>query len=941
MSRRKDIFDMAGDELGQAMGFAVPILGLLAGLGIAARERKKRAVQYPDALEPEAAAEAAARRAADGKQGLEGFVSTVKRWKVLQPERRQLLLWVGASYALFWLIIAIGMGDRAGGALFSGLCLAPFALVGLEVILAAITTQRDASVAQEPVDPQPDRPPGGPPLDRAAARVYTIALPRDTVWEPEVARSFMAQILHKLGRLTFRIVAEEGRISWQILDLRLGLEPGVIEQAVYASYPEAEVTVSYLETPSVKAPFYRALLRYRNANDFVCPMRYVTDLKEVDPLAALTQEMGALRAGERIAYTLVVTSHAAFAYEEGEKLVTTSAFHPLQFTSAAGMGQAAAKLIRKETRKERYVDSDQKVLREKLNQTLYQALLLVEVTAPTPERVVELAAMKSHLAQFARPPYNSLEMHMHDDLSKEILRIDSDERAWRLSALGVLERWLTNAHLGWQDLRLILEPRELASLWHLPHEGFSAASVEWAPGRRRPVPAALAANGEGVFIGTNEYAGRRTSVRLRDEDREAHLSVVGITKAGKSTFMHRLIHQDIARGCGVAVIDPHGNLVRDTLRSSIPDERLDDVVVLDLENVAHPPPLNPLAVPAGANRRVAAGRLLAILDKLYGGFSDKPRLADTLTSALMTLWKQDVATVRDVRKLFHDPSYRYELLQQLDDAVAEEFWASFEQKSAGMQDQLSFPVIYRMRAFYGHEDLAVITCHPDALGFRQLIAGGKILLVSLKADEARIPSSERQLLGAALISQLQLAGGQTPQAKPPFYIYVDEAQNFVTSALPEMLSGARKSGLYLTLANQYLKQLAGPTLDAVVGTVGTRVAFEVGPDDAQLLAPYLKPEFTTRDLLNLGLHKAVVKTLYQGAKQPAFSLQTPPPLPVPADGEAREAHIRARSVRNYTPTTRQAVLDWLRRRYPPPSLGRTGSVVGDGGLPPASGLEDE
>src|SRR5258708_10938665 len=169
-------------------------------------------------------------------------------------------------------------------------------------------------------------------LKLSDARAYTISLPHSTGWEPELAHRFMEQILDKVyGRLTFRIVAEKGRIRWQIVDLRAGIEPSAIRQAVAASYPDAEVKVNSFALEPFTTAFYRLVLHYKQAADFIGPIRYVTDLKRLDPLAAITQEMTNLQAGERIIYTLFISGSANFARREGQKLTTTSAILPWEF----------------------------------------------------------------------------------------------------------------------------------------------------------------------------------------------------------------------------------------------------------------------------------------------------------------------------------------------------------------------------------------------------------------------------------------------------------------------------------------------------------------------------------------------------------------------------------------------------------------------------------
>jgi hypothetical protein len=221
-----------------------------------------------------------------------------------------------------------------------------------------------------------------------------------------------------------------------------------------------------------------------------------------------------------------------------------------------------------------------------------------------------------------------------------------------------------------------------------------------------------------------------------------------------------------------------------------------------------------------------------------------------------------------------------------------------------------------MRQFYGNRTLLPMMCHPEPLGLHRLISQNKIILVSLHISEAKLPPREQYLLGAVLISQIQMAAMSGAIVRPPFYLYIDEAQSFATTSLPQMLTSARSSGLALVMANQHLKQLSGETLDAVLGNVGAVLAFQCGEHDGRLIAR-LRPGFEADDLMHLDKYKAGVFLRYQGETQPSFSLETRP-APQPPDrasGEARERFLRDKSRAIYSHWQRHEIVDWLAQRY--------------------------
>jgi hypothetical protein len=757
-------------------------------------------------------------------------------------------------------------------------------------------------------------------LKAQVVQVYIIKLSKDTEWRPQDAGRFMQQLLLKTGRLVFQVVARPEGIAWRILDWEGSVEPAVLRQAILAFYPHAEVIHSDYKEAAFNEPFYRLTRAVYQEQPFINPIAYVTDFKPFDPLVNLVQEVDHLCLGERVVYTLAVTDPAHFVYQQAYDVLTIKApVNPFDVGSIAY--QAGAQL---DNRVSRYDEKDLLVYAAKLDNLVYQAVLFIQADAASEQRAWDLLAPASQMSQFGRHLYNRLVVQ------PEAIRtasgwIRSPERAQEATPTGLLHRWLTNSSTEWQRFRLLLDTQELAALWHLPHEGFRAGSIVWTRGKKVQMPGVMRGKEEGVLLGYNRYAGQTAPVYLPDEDRATHMSVIGQTGVGKSTLLHHLIAADIAAGRGVAVIDPKGRLVQDILRASIIRSRVDDVVLLDVADTDYPPPMNLLAVPEAMERGSAVELLLGVFEKLYPDFAGT-RMADTFSMAVQTLWHAETPTLLDVERLFEDVTFRQRLVARSDNFVIRRFWAQFEGRTLGQQEELTQPILYRMRQFYGNRTLLPMMCHPEPLDLFRLIRENKIILVSLKISEAKLPPREQYLLGAMLISQIQMAAMSGAIDKPPFYLYIDEAQHFTTTSLPQMLTTARSSGLALVMANQHLKQLSGETLDAVLGNVGAVVAFQCGEHDARIIAR-LRQGFEASDLMHLDKYKAGVFMRYQGETQPAFSLETRP-APQPPDretGDKRERVLRQKSRALYNRRTSAEIMDWLTQRYAASAAGPSGN----------------
>ena len=369
---------------------------------------------------------------------------------------------------------------------------------------------------------------------------------------------------------------------------------------------------------------------------------------------------------------------------------------------------------------------------------------------------------------------------------------------------------------------------------------------------------------------------------------------------GKTTFMEQLIFQDINNNLGVGIVDGHGQLSERTLTSFIPAGREKDVILLDMTDDEYPIGLNLLAAPENVPKEIVAGQALSVLRKMFAEKWSSTRMEDLLYAVIALLLTVSGSTVRDIHRVLYDSAYRSSLLRNVRDVIAKEFWMDeFETASPAYQREMARPISNRIRRFYRSQKIRRILCQPSCLDFRAILDEGKILIANLSG----LTSIEAETIGALIISKFQIAAMsrqlQAGTTVRPFYLHVDEVQNYVTTSLPVLFSEARKYGLSLCVANQFLDQLQGPTLEAVMGNVGTTFMFRTGVKDANALTPYLQPQFQATDLTNLQRYTSIVKMQSQGKMLPAFTLATPKPIPVATDALQRRQRIRQYSRQQY------------------------------------------
>ncbi len=386
-----------------------------------------------------------------------------------------------------------------------------------------------------------------------------------------------------------------------------------------------------------------------------------------------------------------------------------------------------------------------------------------------------------------------------------------------------------------------------------------------------------------TYFARLDFRHHRIPFGIRRADRLAHLYAIGKTGTGKSTLLETLIRQDLANGEGLALLDPHGDLV-ERVAAHVPESRREDLVDFDVPDPNQPLGYNPLKrVPAG-RRPLAASGLLEVFKKLWDD-AWGPRMEHILRNALLALLDQPQATLPDILRLFQDQAFRRQVTDRVRNPMVREFWRTeYENYAYRMRADAIAPIQNKAGAFLADPTLYRLLTRPEHdLNLRRILDDGKILLINLAKGQLGEDSSG--LLGGLLVTTLALAAfsrADTPEGqRRRFHLYIDEFQDFTTLTVANMTAELRKYGLALVLANQYLHQLEPAIRYAVLGNAGTLIAFRVGGQDAPFLAREFRPTFEAEDLVALPNYRIYLKLMIDGAPSRPFSAVTMPPDAIP------------------------------------------------------------
>jgi type IV secretory pathway TraG/TraD family ATPase VirD4 len=432
----------------------------------------------------------------------------------------------------------------------------------------------------------------------------------------------------------------------------------------------------------------------------------------------------------------------------------------------------------------------------------------------------------------------------------------------------------------------ILVEEELASIFHIPTSRYNYTPIiEWLSYKVLAPPTNLPA--EGILMGNNVYRGKKQPVFIMPNDRTRHMYVVGKSGSGKSVLLNYMARQDVVKGNGCCVIDPHGDLIEDCL-GYIPKERARDVIHFSPADQARPMGLNMLQAKSPEQMDMASSQATEIFIKLFGDEIFGPRIQHYFRNACLTLMEdqEEGATLIDVPRMFVDEEFMNYKVSKTKNPVVKSFWEHEYANTGDREKQEMIPYFSsKFGPFITNTIMRNTIGQPkSAFDFRSAMDEGKVLLVNL--SKGKIGDLNTQLLGLVCVAKLQqsaMSRVDMPEDKRrPFYMYVDEFQNFATESFCSILSEARKYKLALIMAHQYIGQLTvtkgGSTTtqirDAVFGNVGTILSFKVGADDGEYLEKEYAPVLSANDVVGISNYKAYCKLLINNAPSRPFSIET-------------------------------------------------------------------
>jgi len=677
------------------------------------------------------------------------------------------------------------------------------------------TISPEQSVEETAGLPQTDEEPEPESFERDEVAEVQIILPVNGKVPSEMFAQFLSTLAHAQEPLVFEVLGTSERITVQF-----AVHPqdaGPLQRQLQAHFPEAVVLIN---SGTLETIWYghgdseTAIVEFGLAHEFMLPLASDSG----DLLVGLTAALAELQPDElglfQVIFQLVQHPWA----ESILNAVTDKSGKPF-FAN----------------RPELVASSQRKV-----SQPLYAAVVRMATQGETFDRAWDIVReMAAPLGALAAPGGNELIPLRNDAYPSVDHAQDVVRRQSRRSGM------LLNRH-------------ELLSLVHLPSVAVKSLKLVREKGNSKAAPSVVR-NGGGILLGHNPHAGKVAEVRLSFEQRVRHTHIIGASGTGKSTLLFNLIRQDLENNEGLAVLDPHGDLI-DQILGVIPSHRINDVVLVDLSDEECSIGFNILSSHSELEKTLLASDLASVFKRLSTSWGDQ--MHSVLNNAILAfLESSQGGTLPDLRRFLLEPGFREKFLQTVSDPEVLYYWRKAFPQLGG--NKSLGPLMTRLGMFLEKKPIRYMVSQPvNRLDFADIMDSGKIFLG--KFPQGQIGKENAYLLGSLLMSKFQQqAMSRQSMARAdrrPFWLYADEADQLIAPSIAEILTGTRKYNLALILAHHELRELQkdADVAGAVLSNAATRIVFRVGDADARALAEGFA-SFDADSIRKLGTGEAIAR----------------------------------------------------------------------------------
>ncbi len=661
----------------------------------------------------------------------------------------------------------------------------------------------------------------------------------------------------------------------------------------YLPHMKVNAVNEYLpeNTDKLNKYFYK-VIEFKLSKHFAFSLKRQAELEKHDPIAYITGMMTKLNPGEMISMQIVLTPAKGKATKKISKLISLNG-DVVKYLRTPGIfkGLLFNNYSVPYTKSASEMDAVS-LIDSKINQPLFETSIRILMIFNEKEDLTEREqGFKSSFSTFALNGYQSL-------IPVKYLPI------------GKVKRFLYytfKKRLSLFTKTSVLSISEISGIYHFPYTSITnTENLVKSHSKSLPAPLSLKKGRKmDVVFGRNTYGGSTTEIGLTEEERETHMYIIGRTGSGKTTMMFSMAKHDIEQGRGMAFLDPHGDVAED-LVSIIPESRTKDLIYFNPIDLKYPIGINLLELTPGLDedeaeleKEVVAEGVISLFRKVFSKEenTNAHRIEYILRNAIYTAFTVEDRTIFTVYDLLNNPPFQKQVIAKLKDENLKNFW-KFEFGRAGDYQVVKMVggVTAKIGRFlFSPTAKRILEQKYSTINFSELMDSGKILICNL--SQGKLGEDTAKLLGTTIMTKIQQAALKraniSENKRKPFYLYVDEFQNFATHSFTKMLSEGRKYKLRVTIAEQSVSQQDDRNIvNVILANVTTVVCFRsANYIDAELMINQFSPYIDKSDIANLPKYQFYIKVSALSPEEP-FSGETIY-LPIKKDAKKIEKLIDA------------------------------------------------
>lgn len=676
---------------------------------------------------------------------------------------------------------------------------------------------------------------------------FSISFPKGQDIIPRVNTEFLNMLAYSEYPISFEIVGSSESITIQFICSEVDKQR--IESHIKAYFPTVIIQNIDISSFGFNSNQDVAIADFGINDEFVRPMT-TTDNFSIDPLTSIIATMEYLQPNDMVVFQTIFKGITAPLAKDITYAVSDGAGGSF-FADAPEMSNCA---------------------KDKIANPLFSVVMRIATQGKDKYRSQYLAKeLARSITAVSNSEYNKLIPLSNEGYNYDFHKYNLDNR-------------LSNR------LGFILNSKELNTFLHYPNKSVVSKKLGLQNGKTKQVQKAI--TNQKYILGINEHNGLETKVTLNDEMRLRHAHIIGATGVGKSTLLANMLIEDMNAGNGCALFDPHGDIVEDILLR-IPEHRKNDVIVIDPSDENYSVGFNLLGATTDAEKIVLSSDLVSSFKRHATAWGDN--MSAVLSNAINTFLESSRdGTLIELKRFLLEDAFRNEFLTSVEDPSIHYYWDN----EYAMVSKRIAPLLTRIDTFLRPKVIRYMLAQTGGVDFKTCIEEKKIVLIKL--SQGLIGEENSFLLGSIFLSKFnQVAQGRQSLPKSqrhPYYIYLDEFQNFITPSITRILSGARKYGLGLVLAHQELGQIDDTKiLNSLISNPYTRICFRLGDSDAKRLESGFS-YFEQSDLQSLGTGEAIMRV---GSSNDDFNISAFPLPEVEINAEVNRNHIISNTRNEY------------------------------------------